>query len=357
MRLSARLDWGLLIPVGILLVFSLTALILLNPSLFRNQLLFAGVSFVIFFFLLHVQYSTLKEAGVFLYGLSLLGLVVVLLLGFESRGAVRWLGFFGLSVQFSEILKPLFAISLASYLSQRDTSLKTLIQSIGLLIPIIFFIYLQPDLGNAIIFLCATLLTLFLFGFSLRSFVVLLVMSIIFLPVGWQLLHGYQRQRIITYLHPTHDPLGSSYNAVQSVIAVGSGEVFGKGLSQGTQSGLRFLPERHTDFMFATLSEELGFLGILILLISFTVLFYRIYCIVSDSKDVFSKLFATFAFSILLIQCFVNIGMNIGLLPVVGVTLPFVSYGGSSIVANFMLLGILSSMSNASSNRSVLEIQ
>jgi rod shape determining protein RodA len=161
----------------------------------------------------------------------------------------------------------------------------------------------------------------------------------------------------MTFLNPTSDPLGISYNSIQAMIAVGSGTFLGKGLSEGTQSGLRFLPERQTDFIFATIAEGLGFLGALIIVLALLFLCYRVYLIFSATSDKFIKVFSACAFGIFLIPSFVNIGMNIGIVPIVGVTLPFVSFGGSSLLSNFIFLGILSSMSTSRKHKDVLEIR
>jgi rod shape determining protein RodA len=174
--------------------------------------------------------------------------------------------------------------------------------------------------------------------------------------VVWKFLHEYQRQRILTFLDPGKDPLGTSYNVIQSVIAVGSGMLMGRGLGQGTQSGLRFLPERHTDFIFATISEQLGFIGTLIMLVCFAFILYKIYTIFRNSDDKLAKILAAIIFFTFLIQIFVNIGMNIGILPIVGVTLPFVSYGGSSLLSNFIFLGFLSAI-NKGRREEILEIR
>lgn len=160
----------------------------------------------------------------------------------------------------------------------------------------------------------------------------------------------------MTFLDPSRDPLGTSYNVIQSVIAVGSGMIMGRGLGQGTQSGLRFLPERHTDFIFATISEQLGFIGTIIILVCFAFLLYRVFKIFLNSEEGFSKNFSAIVFFSFLIQIFVNIGMNVGIIPVVGVTLPFVSYGGSSLLSNFIFLGFLSSIVRSTKDKNVLEI-
>jgi rod shape determining protein RodA len=170
-------------------------------------------------------------------------------------------------------------------------------------------------------------------------------------------MHDYQRQRLLTFLHPGSDPLGTSYNVVQALIAVGAGKMLGRGIGEGTQSGLRFLPERHTDFIFASISEGFGLVGAGIVIICFIYLLFRIYRVHLRSDDSFARVFCAGAFFFILIQFFVNIGMNLGILPVVGITLPFVSYGGSSLVSCAIFLGIISAIGRESLREKVLEIK
>ncbi|SRR5258708_87284 len=353
-----RIDWYLVAPILVLVLLSLTTLFSVNTMYFKNQLVFFILGIILFYFFSQVNYHLLTFYATPVYVISLAVLFLLLLLGIESRGAVRWFDILGFRIQFSEIFKPFLIIALASFLSQRNnTSAKTFLLILALLSPIVFFIYRQPDLGNALIYLGTVLLTLILYGFPLLWFGIGLVGVVGIIPFLLRFLHQYQKQRLLTFLHITNDPLGTSYNAIQSVIAVGSGNFFGKGLGQGTQSALRFLPERHTDFIFATLSEMLGWLGASILIAAFIILFWRMYSILQRVDDTFSRIFLFGAFSLLLIQFFVNIGMNIGLVPIVGVTLPFVSYGGSSFLSNAILLGIVSSMSSRMGRKHVLEIK
>lgn len=290
--------------------------------------------------------------------MALILLGIVLFLGIESRGSLRWVEILGFRIQFSEILKPFLAVAFASYISEKSSyNFRTLIEAIALLFPITFLIFLQPDLGNALIYAMVTFSVIFYLGFSWKYFVALLVPVLIAFPLIWRFLHSYQRQRIMTFLNPGSDPLGTSYNVIQSVIAVGSGMFVGKGLGQGTQSGLSFLPERHTDFIFATISEQLGFIGTSIVILCFAVIIYKMYKIFSTSNDMFSKTFSAIVLFTFLIQAFVNIGMNVGILPIVGVTLPFVSYGGSSLLSSFIFLGLLSSVRRSSEESETLEIK
>lgn len=343
-QLPLHIDLQLIIPVIILLVMSLVTLFSIDFSFFRNQLLFTFIGIVTFFVVSQIDYKSLQLLGLPLYIGSIIILIFVLFLGFQSRGAVRWFTFFGFSIQFSEILKPLLAIALASFLSLNHRKSKSIfLLTIILLFPIAFLIYRQPDLGNALIYIGSVILTLIFFGFSLRFFAFGMVGTFALIPFVWQFLHTYQRQRLLAFFHFVNEPLGISYNAIQSVIAVGSGSLFGKGLGQGTQSVLHFLPERQTDFIFATLSEELGLIGECIVIAAFSFLLYRLFVLFQESDETFPKVFIGATFSLMLIQFFINVGMNIGMLPIVGVTLPFVSYGGSSLVSNAIFLGVVSS--------------
>lgn len=356
-RSLLHIDWGLLAPVLILVALSLTTLFSIDSSLFKSQLIFFIIGIFAFLFFSQTNYRTIKIYSVPIYIISIILLLIVLIVGTETRGSVRWLTFLGFSVQFSEILKPFLAVCLSSYLSLRNNySFKTLFLTICFLVPIFFLVFLQPDLGNALTYFMVTVLTLVVFGFPLRFFLGATIFASILSPIIWKFLHDYQRQRILTFLNPT-DPLGLSYNAIQSVIAVGSGMLTGRGLGLGTQSGFRFLPERHTDFIFATVSETLGMIGAILVVLTFAFLLYRIFIIFVSQEDEFGKIFSIIAFSLIFLQFFINLGMNIGILPIVGITLPFVSYGGSSLLSVFILLGILSAINSGKSSKKVLEIK
>lgn len=223
--------------------------------------------------------------------------------------------------------------------------------------PIVLLIFLQPDLGNALIYIIACVLALFAFGFPFKYFFFGFLAWLATLPLFWLILHDYQRQRVLVFLDPSNDPLGTSYNSIQSIIAVGSGMFSGRGFGQGTQSVLKFLPEHHTDFIFAAISEQLGFIGAAIIVLSFSFLLYRIFMIYSQERDNFSQIFTIIVFFIFFTHFVVNVGMNIGLLPVVGVTLPFISSGGSSLLSNFIILGLLFAVSRTDTKRDTLEIR
>lgn len=352
----ASIDWLLMIPVAILITFSLATIYTISPDLFRSQLVFAIFSFLIFLVLTQLNPTVLKHYSIPIYVASLIILATVLIIGVESRGSVRWIEFLGFRAQFSEILKPFLGLALASYLTTlKSYSFKSFLIILVLILPIFILIFFQPDLGNAMIYIIVAISTLFIFGFPFKWFFMGFLLWLISLPFLWIFLHEYQKQRILTYLDPGKDPLGTSYNAIQAVIAVGSGMLIGKGLGQGTQAGLSFLPEQHTDFIFATISEELGFIGAVVILVCFAFLFFRLYHIIKNSESDFAKIFSVIVFLVIFVHFVVNVGMNLGLVPIVGITLPLVSYGGSSLLSNFILLGLLFAV-NKKSRTKVLEI-
>lgn len=357
MKYNFKIDLLLITPVAVLILMGLTTLASVNVVYFRTQLISLGISLLIFLLISQVDFQSTSLLKVPIYIFSIICLVVVLVIGIESHGALRWIEILGFRLQLSEILKPLLSIVLAAHIASAVTpTLKYFFYSVVFLIPVVLLIFLQPDLGNAVIYGGVFLLTFVVIGYPLRWFGFLALPLILAFPFFWSILHDYQRQRILTFIHPHNDPLGSSYNSIQALIAVGSGMFLGKGLGESTQSGLLFLPERHTDFIFATLSEGMGLVGAMIVIVAFTFLLLRIFSIFKKSDGLFAKTFLVCSFFFFLWQFFLNIGMNIGLLPVVGVTLPFVSYGGSSLVANFIFLAFISSISFSYKNRSALEI-
>ncbi len=352
----SSIDWTIIVPVSVLILFSLVTLFSVDYGFFKSQLIFLAVSLLVFLFFSQFNVSVVKYYSLPIYIISLLLLAAVLILGIETRGSIRWLEFLGFRIQFSEILKPFLALSFTAYItSLKNYSFRSFIKCIALLAPVALLIFLQPDLGNALIYIIVVIAALVIFGFPFRWFIAGFLLWLTTLPFFWLILRDYQKQRILTFIDPHSDPLGTSYNAIQAVIAIGSGMITGRGLGQGTQAQLRFLPERHTDFIFATISEQLGFIGSIIIILCFAFILYRLWVIVRNSEDKFSKTFSLIAFLIIFVHFFINIGMNVGLVPIVGVTLPFVSYGGSSLLSNFILLGLVFAVTKQK-RTSVLEI-
>jgi rod shape determining protein RodA len=357
MNSRLQVDPWFFIPVLILTVISLITLFSIDALYFRNQLMTLIVSVTGYMIFSKINIDFLRGLKVPIYMASVLLLLLVFFAGVEARGASRWFEIFGIRLQFSEILKPFFAIALASEIAESNRGFRSFLKITILMIPIVILITLQPDLGSGLLYAGAGLFALLVMGFSLSWFIIVSLPFIFSAPFFWRSLHDYQRQRILTFIDKGGDPLGTSYNAIQAIIAIGSGSFFGKGISEGTQSVLRFLPERQTDFIFATIAEALGFFGASIVIIALFFILYRIFILFNHEQETFGKAFLAITFGFIFIQTFVNIAMNLGLLPIVGITLPFVSFGGSSLLSNFIFIGLMASFSLNNTKNKVLEIR
>lgn len=311
------------------------------PELFFTQLAFVIAGVIIVILLSRFDTGTFFSLSKFFYIASILLLILTMVVGRDIRGSVRWINLGLFNLQTSEIVKPFLAIFYSSYLSKNKISgwqdiLKFLFLSF---IPVVL-VAVQPDMGSALTLICLPLVLLIFTG-QLRK---ILIIGVIFLgvaiPLESKVLKPYQRQRFETFINPYKDPQGAGYNVIQATIAVGSGGVFGKGVKLGTQSHLNFLPERHTDFIFASFVEEFGLLGATFLLAAYFIIFRT--CLLSGKtqKDSRASLLSLSVFTILAFQTVVNIGMNLGVMPVTGITLPLFSYGGSSLLSFAILIGL-----------------
>ena len=338
---SFYLEGLIAISAVILISFGLITLLSIDTNLFYPQLLSAVVGFILFLLFTRIDFALYQYFKSWLLG----GSIILLLLSFLGpvvRGSTRWIEIFGLRMQPTEFVKPLFLLYTASFLIQYPpTSIKRVGIHFGLFTLIFLIIFRQPDLGSAIVYSCMWVGMMVMAGLPLRYIVGASILFGGLLPVFHGFLKDYQRQRIAIFLNPFIDPRGAGYNALQSMISVGSGQLFGRGFGRGTQSLLRFLPERHTDFIFATFTEEFGFVGSLVLLLVFFILFWRILKAVNRrSVDQFAFLYGAGYFMQLFAHVVINVGMNIGVVPITGITLTFVSYGGSSLIATWIGLGI-----------------
>jgi len=354
MKSFLKLDWILLSAIFLLLAISLILLYSLSFgdydlgfSNFKKQAVSIGIGLFFLFFFTFLDYRIFNFFSTKLYFVMIFFLGVVIFFGKTIRGTTGWIGISSYHIQPVEIAKLIIIIFLASFFSQKKSRLSHLskmISSIVLLSFPIFLILKQPDFGSAAIVVFCWVIILSLSGVGRKILIsILLTGSLIILP-SWFLLKPYQKERIINFVQPENDPMGSGYNVIQSMVAVGSGKIFGKGLGHGSQSQLNFLPEKHTDFIFAVLAEELGFLGVFFILAIFGVIFWRIKEIGKLSRDNLGFLIIVGIMAMFFSQFLINIGMNIGAMPVVGITLPFLSYGGSSMVANLMAIGIVQSV-------------
>jgi rod shape determining protein RodA len=317
-----------------------------NIKLVSQQMIRFGVGFIIMFIFAQIPPRYYSIWAPWIFGIGVTLLVAVLIVGHIGKGAQRWLGFGVVRFQPSEIMKLAMPMTLAWLLSSKTlppSKWMVLLCGIFLIFPVLL-IREQPDLGTAIIVLASGISVLLLAGMSWRIVTTLFLLFTISIPVVWHFMHGYQRLRVITFFNPQHDPLGAGYHITQSKIAIGSGGFFGKGWLNGTQSHLQFLPLHATDFIFSVTGEELGFVGAVALLAMFLAIVIRSLYISSQAQDTFSRLLAGGLSLTFFISFFVNIGMVSGILPVVGLPLPLVSYGGTSMVTILAGFGIIMSI-------------
>ncbi|OIQ97691.1 Rod shape-determining protein RodA [mine drainage metagenome] len=345
-RLIAPIDPPLMIVAALLLVYGLVVVASASPERVGAQLLNMLVALVVMRLVAQVPPQKLMHFALPVFVVGVLLLVAVALFGDVSKGARRWLNLGFMRIQPSEIMKIAMPMMLAWYFQKRETSLRLreyLVAALILLLPVAL-IAKQPDLGTAILVLAAGCYVIFFAGLSWKVIFGLFAAAAAAAPMAWSMMRDYQRSRILTLLNPQADPLGKGFHIIQSTIAIGSGGIFGKGWGQGTQAQLEFIPERHTDFIFAVLSEELGLIGITLLMLLYAFLIGRGLMIAANAPTLFTRLLAGSITLIFFTYAFVNMGMVSGILPVVGLPLPFISYGGTALVTLFVGIGILMSI-------------
>jgi rod shape determining protein RodA len=320
--------------------------------IYKRQILWVIIGLVLFFLVSRLNYRNLWDITYILYAAVLFLLFLVFLLGLIRLGAQRWLNFGWFNFQPAEIAKLIVVIFLARYFSRKSTddlylSSRRLNIARGFILPFLFIaiptvmIIEQPDLGSGLVLVGVFLVMSYMAGIKLRYPLIFILLGVICAPILWHFLRDYQKDRLLVFLNPNIDPLGAGYTVIQSKIAIGSGGFFGKGWLYGTQSQLHFLPESHTDFIFATFAEEWGFVGSIFLLFLYYMLIQQGFRIAQGTRDQFGRLLAYGISTLLAMQVFINIAMNLGFAPVVGLPLPLMSYGGSSIITTFIFLGIL----------------
>ena len=335
-----HLEAPFVIPLIVLAGFSLAVIGSINSALATQQLVFFILGAILFIAFFLFDHTIFKSLGWQLYAIIII-MLALSFLGPSVRGSTRWLDIFGFRLQPSEFVKPLFLIVQAAFLVRFPLkTFKHIVFFFAIFLLPAFLVFKQPDLGNSLVYIGTTIALAFVGGMPLRVFLGAGVISIISMPLIWNVLKEYQRLRILTFLEPQFDAAGAGYNAIQAMIAVGSGEIFGRGLGRGSQSQLRFLPENHTDFIFASLSEELGFIAGSMVLVMYFLLLIVLLHRSRTTEDSFSRYLIVGCFAQLFLHSVINIGMNIGLLPITGITLPFLSYGGSSILSFSIMMGM-----------------
>ena len=332
----------LIMSVGIITLYSAG---IDFPGRVEDQLRNIVVAFFVMWIAANIPPQTLMRFAVPVYTIGVSLLIAVAIFGIVKKGSRRWINL-GMVVQPSEIMKIAMPLMLAWYFQKREGTIRWrefMVAAVLLAVPIAFIIK-QPDLGTAMLVLASGLSVIFLAGLSWKVIVGTLIAGLASLPLIWTRLHDYQRERVLTLIDPTTDPLGKGFHIIQSTIAVGSGGITGKGWLNGTQAHLEFIPERTTDFIFAVFSEEFGLLGCSILLILYLLFFIRGLMIAANAPTFFTRLLAGAITTIFFTYAFVNMGMVSGILPVVGVPLPMMSYGGTALVTLGFGVGILMSI-------------
>lgn len=347
LHLDGVLLFGLLVlmGVGLMTIYSAGGQ---DIALIQRQIIRLSLALVVMFILAQVPPMFYRGTSIYFYVIGLLMLIGVLFFGVVGKGAQRWLDLGFMRFQPSEVMKLAVPMMIAWYISKFNLPPRSLHIFIGFILVAIptILIAKQPDLGTSLLIASSGIFALFLAGMTWRLISIVSCLGGAFAPIMWFfLMKDYQKQRVLTFLNPENDPLGSGYHIIQSKIAIGSGGIEGKGWLQGTQSQLEFLPERHTDFIFAVFSEEFGLLGVIGLLGIYAFIVLRGMWIANRAQDAYSKLLAGAITLTFFVYVFVNIGMVSGLLPVVGVPLPLISYGGTSMVTLLAGFGILMAIS------------
>lgn len=353
--LLKHFDWLLFASVVVLMSFGLAALysigISSDPSDLSNfykQLIFSSVGIVLMFVVTVVGHRVWHRGSLIVYGTGAALLLLVLLFGQVINGTRGWFVIGGFTFQVVELAKLTLMVFLAAFLSKYILSIKTakpfIISGVATLI-YFGFVVLQPDFGSGIVLLGIWFITALFAGANKRYLFALIGLGVVVFALAWfAFFQDYQRDRIATFLNPQLDPYGRGYHVRQATIAIGAGGLLGRGLGFGSQSQLKFIPASQTDFIFAVIAEELGFLGVSLILIFWLVFFYRLIRAAQRCRDDFASIFMLSASSMFFIHFFINIGMNIGLLPVTGIPLPFISSGGSFLLVSMVVLGLIQSM-------------
>ena len=359
----AYFDGWLLAAAGGLVAFSVFTLAIATPDAVQGQplyfairqTLYALVGIALMLAVAKVDYTRFREIRVGIYSLMIASICLVLVFGAAARGSRRWIELPYFRFQPSELAKLLLIVSLSAFVierTRRGTPLSQTFRILALGLVPAGLVFLQPDLGTGIVLVVVTIAILFLAGVPWRHFAVMgglaaaaISFVLVIAPAAGlpSPLHGYQQDRLTAFLHPSNDPSDASYQVNQSVTAIGSGEKAGRG-DNSTQTKLLFLPERHTDFVFAVIGERFGFMGAAFVLSLYALLIWRILRILTLSKNLFGTLIAGGIAAMLMFQILVNVGMTLGIMPVTGVTLPLMSYGGSSVIATFLAIGLLQSI-------------
>ena len=351
---SKVIDWWLISPILILCLISLIVLYSFtiynqdNFIFFYHQIVWIIIGLIVLFLVSLIDFRSIAsdyQLIIILYGLEILLLISTLIFGREIGGNRAWLSFGSFSIQPVEFAKIILILFLSRYFADNSLNIrqnKYVLKSFLIVLPFLLLVGLQKDYGSALLLLGIWFLMFILAGAKITQILSIILIFLIIFSISWFfLLDQIHKDRIVSVIFPELDPYGVSYNQNQALIAISSGGLLGKGFSQSTQTQLGFLPAAHTDFIFSAISEEFGFMGVLTIIVCFAIIFQRLAKLALNSNNNFVKLFSMGYLIIIFLQVFINIGMNLSLLPVIGISLAFVSYGGSNLLALFLGLGII----------------
>lgn len=344
MHLLNKLNYSLIIIPLMIFSLGLVTLFASAPQKATSQLIFFGIGLLLYVGALLIDYDITRVFWKYILGFSTVLLLLVELVGVAKLGSSRWLDVGLLTFQPSELAKLAIIISLAGYITSHPdfgATTKNLFKFLFIVIPLIVLTFLQPDLGTTIVLAGTLLIVLFYSGLNKLYFLSAFIISGLLSSPIWNILKDYQKIRIMVFLNPQSDVLGHGYNVIQSIISIGSGGLLGKGFAHGSQTQMEFLPVHWTDFIFASFAEEWGFVGVMLLVVLYFLFLGALLHLSINVKDSYGSLLVIGVFSIFFMQFLINVGMNLGLMPVTGITLPLVSHGGSSLVVTMAMLGLV----------------
>jgi rod shape determining protein RodA len=360
------LDWVLLTQVfslsiiGLFIIYSSIYMTSHPSDLYMRQFFWLFVSIICMAVCFKIDYHLWVEAATYIYWTSIFFLLVVLAIGNSANGARRWIRIGPISFQPTELAKFALVLMLVKFLSNKKNILTDIKNYFWILLIValpLFLIIKQPDLGSALLLIPSMIILIYTGGVPIRRLIWTFLSLLVASPIIWTFLKEYQKKRIEFFLNPQSDPLGSGYNIIQSIIAIGSGGITGKGFLKETQNRLSFIPEHHTDFIFSVIGQEWGFIGTTITIVLYFYIFRQAILIANRARDNEGSLLALGFGCMITIQVLVNLGMTVGLLPVTGLTLPFISYGGSSLVFSSLAIGILLNISYANRRSAIISLK
>jgi len=333
-------DISLSIAVGFLLILSVFILNSVSHTLFPLYFIYILIAVFLFWLFSQIGFEIASLFSTHLYIFSIFLLVLTLIIGRVTHGTIRWIPIGSFTLQPSEIVRPFLLVFFAGYLTKEKVTLKRLLKAIALLLIPAILILVQPSFSVSMITLVGFLGILLSSDFNKKYLLIVFGVLVVVIPIFWQIMVPYQRGRLLSFLNPTGDPLGAGYNSIQSTIAAGAGEFTGQGLGRGIQTQLSFLPEKQTDFIFAAVSEEMGFVGAGLMLLATFVILFRLTKFMENSTSQAARAYLSGFFLTYVVQVFIHVGMNMGIFPVTGLPFPLVSAGGSSLFATMIGLGI-----------------